>query len=55
MRRRYVKTTEAQEIATRRPWQRMELRYVGNVGELMQGGVFSRPDGGNGGRDKGQG
>lgn len=50
-----MKTPEAQEIGRRRSWQPMELRYVGDVGELMQGGTFSRPEMGNGGRDKGQG
>ncbi|MGZ4315498.1 MAG: hypothetical protein ACXVRK_09995 [Gaiellaceae bacterium] len=38
-----------------RPWEPMRLQYVGNVGQLMQGGTGSRQEPGNGGFDKGQG
>jgi hypothetical protein len=40
---------------SRRPWQRMRLHYVGRIGDLMQGGTFSRIEPGNAGRDKGVG
>ena len=40
---------------SRRAWQPMRLDYVGRIGDLMQGGTFSRIEPGNGGRDKGVG
>jgi hypothetical protein len=38
-----------------RTWRPMRLQYVGEIGKLMQGGTFSRADGGNVGGDKGRG
>jgi hypothetical protein len=40
---------------TKRSWEPMTLQYVGDVGQLMQGGTGSKRDGGNVGFDKGQG
>lgn len=36
-------------------WQPMTLQYVGDVGQLMQGGTGSRQESGNLGFDKGKG
>lgn len=40
---------------TKRSWEPMALQYVGDVGQLMQGGTGSRQEPGNGGHDKGVG
>jgi hypothetical protein len=40
---------------TKRSWEPMTLQYIGDVGQLMQGGTGSRQEPGNGGYDKGVG
>jgi hypothetical protein len=43
-------------VTSKREWTPMTLVSVGRVGDLMRGGVFSKPDGASGGGfDKGKG
>jgi hypothetical protein len=42
-------------VTSKREWTPMTLVSVGRVGDLMRGGVFSKPDGLASGFDKGKG
>jgi hypothetical protein len=41
-------------VTSKREWTPMTLVSVGRVGDLMRGGIHSKPDGGNVGSDKGK-